>query len=371
MIWQPKTLARELSEPHARACAATVPAIHRAGYNFGRQRVRSGSPERRCPSPADLAQPPKTAGRVGSLPKSSRVPPSPQVQCRAPQTRRSTLPKLESQKTGLQACNNLQSDCGLQRFQHQLLQSTSIVDAQSQFVEQLLAFIGSELQACFEALTAAQEAFMTDVTVILEARLEANSLWRNNCAAHVGNLQTDVHRLESNLNEMDMRLGKVASQQLSAQAEQQVFETQVVGFFEVIEECLQGLHQGTSSSDRQLASISRAKTAECHNAVETFLQGSGGQLHGLTKRSSASSTVATGKCKHVPVETKHRQMTSPSPECVESQQEGGSSTPWTGTLIPETSFRVEALEMALASMQEQEQERICRLKERIHHLQKQ
>jgi len=207
--------------------------------------------------------------------------------------------------------------------------------------------------------------------VILEARLEANSLWRNNSAAHVGNLQTDVHRLERNLNEMDMRLGKVASQQLSAQAEQQVFETQVVGFFEVIEECLQGLHQGTSSSDRQLASISRAKTAECHNAVETFLQGSGGQLHGLTIRSSASSTVATGRCKHVPVETKHRQMTSPSPECVESQQEGGSSTPWTGTLIPETSFRVEALEMALASMQEQEQERICRLKERIHHLQKQ
>jgi hypothetical protein len=121
-------------------------------------------------------------------------------------------------------------------------------------------------------------------------------------------------------------------------------------------------------------STSRAETADRQKVVESVLQGSGGLPHTLSKRSLAAPHVATGSGKHVSVVTKHCQLTSPAPERPESgepQQKSGSSTvstPWTGTLMPETSFRVEALEMALASMQQQEQERICCLQKQIRDL---
>jgi len=248
-------------------------------------------------------------------------------------------------------------------LQHQSPQSNSNANVQSQLVEYLQSFIRSELQACREALTAAQEDFMTNSMATLEARFDANNSWRNNSATNLGDLKKDVCKLQGSLKEMELRLGKVAVQQLSQHAEQQVFETQVV--FESFEESLRALRQGTSSGELQLASISRAKTAERHKAVESALQGNGGQLRTLTERSSFAPHAATEKCKRVSPVIKLRQITSLSPECEQNQQASGSITPCSGVMMPETSFRIEALEVALASMQQQEQERICRLQERI------
>jgi hypothetical protein len=211
---------------------------------------------------------------------------------------------------------------------------------------------------------------MTNFMATLEARLEANSSKQNNPATNLGDLEQHVRKLEGNLNEMELRLSKVAGMQLSKHAEHQLFETQVVSFFELFEESLRGLRQGTSSSELQLASIVRAKPAEHHNAVESILQGSSCQLRTLAKRSSAAPPAATGRCKNVSTVTTHNQLSSPSPECGDTQQESGCSTPWTGARTSETSLRVEALEAALASMQQEEQERICLLQEKIRDLQK-
>lgn len=262
------------------------------------------------------------------------------------------------------------SDMALPGFHQQQSSSIPNVNAQPQLVEHVQAFIGRELQACREALTAAQDAFMTNFMATLEARLEANNSRQNDSATNLGDLEQHVRKLEGNLNEMELRLSKVAGIQLSKHAEHQLFETQVVSFFEMFEESLRGLRQGTSSSELQLASIARCKPAEHHNAVESILQGSGCQLRTLAKRSPAAPLVATGRCNQVSTVTTHAQMTSPSPECGETQQESGCSTPWTGAWTSETSLRVEALEAALASMQQEEQERICRLQEKIRDLQK-
>jgi hypothetical protein len=147
--------------------------------------------------------------------------------------------QLSTPKAKLYASNDLPSDSTLLGFQQQPAQSTSSAYGQSPLVEHLQAFIGSELQACREALTSAQETFMTKLMATLDARLEANSAWQNNNAAtSLGDLQNDVRKLEGNQKEMELHWNK--------------FETQVISLLDVYEECIRGLQQGASSSALQL-----------------------------------------------------------------------------------------------------------------------
>jgi len=205
----------------------------------------------------------------------------------------------------------------------------------------LQAFIGRELQACRESLTAAQEAFMSKFLATWDAPLEANRSSHNqNLGTNLGDLEQIARKLEGDHNEMEVRLNN--------------FQTQVISLFELFEECLQGLQQDTGSSELQPAGISRAETAERQNVVQGILQGTGGRPHTLSGCSSAP---------YLSVAAKDWQTSSPSPECGR-QQRSGNSTPCAASL------RVEALEVALASMQQQEQERIRRLQEKIRDLQK-
>jgi len=357
--------SRELSEPQAPAAAV---AIHGTFNDVHGQKVRSGSPVFRrvlvdsSPSSlTDLAQPQKRLCQVGSLPS------SPRIQYRPLLTSPRTTPRVESRFLPHHSPG----------FQQPLSQSISNAKAQSQLVEHLQAFIGRELKACRETLTVTQETFMNKFMASLEARLEANSSLHIKLVTNCGDLEKHVRTLEGNLNEMEQRLSKVAEQQLSKHAEQQLFETQMLSSFEMFEASLRGLHQATSSSLLRMASILCDKTGERRNAVENIvqgnsgqLQGDGGQFHALAKRPSAAPHAATKKCNHVSATAKDRQIASPSPEGRENQQGNGSSSPWTETLFPENSFRVEALEMALASMQQQEQERIWLLQEQIRGRQK-
>jgi len=283
------------------------------------------------------------------------------------------MPPLESprlpHKAEPRASNALQPDSLLPGFQQQS-QSISCTTTQSQIVEHLQAFIGRELQACREALIATQETFKTNVMATLEARLEANNSRYNDSAKNLRDLEIHVRRLEDNVNKDDVRLNKVACWQRSKNAEQQLFETQVINFFETFEESLQKLHQRTSSDEVQQASNSYAMSVERRSSNESILEGSDGKLHTWSNHFSAAPYIISERCNDVSAATKHGKIICPIPECGGPQQGNGSSLPSAGTLLPETSFRAEALEMALASMQQQEQERICCLQEKIRGLQK-
>jgi len=130
------------------------------------------------------------------------------------------------------------------------------------------------------------------------------------------------------------------------------------------------LHQRTSSDEVQQASNSYAMSVERRSSNESILEGSDGKLHTWSNHFSAAPYIISERCNDVSAATKHGKIICPIPECGGPQQGNGSSLPSAGTLLPETSFRVEALEMALASMQQQEQERICRLQEKIRGMQK-
>jgi len=251
-----------------------------------------------------------------------------------------------------------------------LAQLASDTAAQSQLVENLQAYIGSELHACRKALLAEQDAFMTNFKKTLEAWLEANNSRHNELTTHLGDLEKDVRSLEGNMKEMDQRVSKAAFQALTKHSEQQVFETQVISFFEMFEESLRALNQAASSGELQYANIWRAKTAEQQNAVESILEGT-------ASGHAASTPQIASRCKRMSMLTKDRQLSTPAPQSREARQGNVSSKnslPWPGSgavsPLPDTSFRVEALEAALASMQQDEQERIRRLQLKIRELHK-
>jgi len=186
---------------------------------------------------------------------------------------------------------------------------------------QLQTVLTAELRAYCKILVAEQEAAISHFKASVDDRLKAESEQREHFAKQLQDFGQKQQCLAGGLSNMDLRLTKTASQQVSAHAEHQTFENQITAVFQSLEEALQEVRKMLQAGIPQFDAPAELT---CRNLVVHGPKDNGGQLHPPSESSSAPPFA-------------------------------------TGT--------IDFLEAALASMQQHEHEQIHRLRGRIRDLQ--
>jgi hypothetical protein len=222
----------------------------------------------------------------------------------------------------------------------------------SQQIQHLKALIASELQMCRQSLIADQRVAMKNCMAALETRFEAVIQERHDLDKSA-NLQRLEERFSNTRLHLDTRLDALASQQMSKYLEYRYFQQETLTWFERFAESINVLNQERHSMKLMVANILPvnepvAKT-EHHGSAEPD----------ATERGMPESTTYHG-------------ITSSLPERGEMQHERSNAAPSPGATpgaTPKKSARVKAVEMAVASMQQHEQEQIRSLQQQICELQ--
>lgn len=273
------------------------------------------------------------------------MPSSPVSQFRTPASPlppwRSPLPK---NRVNLAGTSQSVSQAGQQA------QSKAACAAPPDVFRQLQAVIADELHAYCKTLVAdAVNHLQADRGEILTAdamnhwkagmdeRLKAEQEVMEVFAKQLQAFEQKLQCLAAGMNNMEMRLSKTASLQLSAHAEHQTFENHATAVLESLEGSLQEVHRNLKQAS--IPQFSALTKQACGNFMHVQPD-NGGQLHPPLASSNAPS-CATGKGVSLGAE----------------QFQVG----------PETSNTIEVLEATLASMQEHEHEQIRRLREKIQH----
>jgi len=234
----------------------------------------------------------------------------------------------------------------------------------------LKALITNELQVCRQALIADQHE-MRKLIATLEAKLEAEIHERSGLVKQAGDIEAQLHRLDGGFSKaylhLESRVDSLASQQISQNAENRQSKHETLAYFELHSESLKALERDWRSLEARLASIlpvneSLANTD--HNGSAAYdLKGRGGQESDVCEPLLIAAPATTERCMLQSTMYSNVGITpgGPAPEKIQARAD---ATPSPG-MPPEKSKRVQALEVALASMQQQEQEQIRGLQQHI------
>mmetsp|Transcript_46888 Transcript_46888/g.93345 ORF Transcript_46888/g.93345 Transcript_46888/m.93345 type:complete len:365 (+) Transcript_46888:61-1155(+) len=232
----------------------------------------------------------------------------------------------------------------------------------------LKALITNELQVCRQALIADQHE-MRKLIATLEAKLEAEIHERSGLVKQAGDIEAQLHRLDGGFSKaylhLESRVDSLASQQISQNAENRQSKHETLAYFELHSESLKALERDWRSLEARLASIlpvNESLAATDHNGSAAYNpKGRGGQESDVCEPLLIAAPATAERC--MPQSAKYRGI-NPGGPAHEEIQARTDTTPSPG-MPPEKSMRVKALEMALASMQQQEQEQIRGLQQRI------
>lgn len=196
----------------------------------------------------------------------------------------------------------------------------------------LQAVLAAELRSYCKTLLTEQESAMERLKAALDEQLRAETKQREDFAKQLQRFQNSLQCLEGDLSNMDSRLIKTASQQVSAHAEHQTFENHAIAVFDSLEESLQEVHNKLLQlSTPPCNSWFAAKPEQtCHNLVVHGPEDNGGQPQ--PPPASYAPTCATGIGSRLATE-----------QC---------------EARPEAPITVEVREATLSSMQEHEHEQV-------------
>lgn len=222
---------------------------------------------------------------------------------------------------------------------------------------QLKAFITGELQACRQVLIADQQVEMKNFMAALEARFQAK-------------FQECIDLVKSSYLHLESRIDSLAYQDVSKCAELREFKHETLAHLERFAECLQVCNQEWHNMETKLASILHVNepvaSTKPHGSAAHDLEGTCGRKHNVVESRSIAPNAAFES--RVPNSIMYHGITSGEAEHGQIIKVRTNTAPSPAT-PPKKSTRVKALEMALTSMAQQEQEQIRCLRQQIREAQ--